>query len=63
MTPHALRKKNKLQIKIEENLVEETFKEFGQHFKKSLLFNDRWKIREYSIKTALSNDKKKNIFI
>tara|TARA_Y100000389_G_scaffold203706_1_gene253121 strand:- start:159 stop:902 length:744 start_codon:yes stop_codon:yes gene_type:complete len=62
ITPNSLRRKNKLQLKIEEDLVKETFKEFSEHFKKSLLFNDRWEIREYSIKRALSNDKRNEYY-
>lgn len=51
------RSKLKLQLKLEDNLVEETFGHFKEHLKKSILFDDHIKIREYAIKTSLLNDK------
>jgi len=48
--------------KINENLIQETFDHFKEHFKKSLLFNDTWDIRKYAIETALSNDKNNEFF-
>ena len=45
-----------LENKLKENLINETFNEFKDHFKKSVLFNNVWKIREYAIKTSLLND-------
>lgn len=53
---------NNIQRKLELNLTEETFSNFKDHLKKSILFKDIWKIREYSIKTALSNDKNKEYY-
>ncbi len=64
--PYELREglaKRKLQIKLENNLVEETFKNFKEHFKKSLLFySSAWEIREYAIKNSLLNDKNKEYY-
>ena len=56
------RLKSKLQLKLEDNLVNETLIHFNKHFKKSLLFNDKWKIREHAIKTSLLNDKNKEYY-
>ena len=54
--------KNRLEIKLDENLGEETFNHFKEHIKKSVVINDNLKIREYAIKTALINDKNKEYF-
>ena len=54
--------KSKLQLKLEDNLVNETTIHFNKHFKKSLLFDDKWKIREHAIKTSLLNDKNKEYY-
>ena len=62
LVPTELKKKTKLEDKIEENLVEETFANFKVHFKKSLLFKDIFQIREYAIKTTLLNDKNKDYY-
>jgi len=62
ITPLVLRKKNNLQIKLDQNLTDETFSNFKEHFKKSLLFDDRWKIREYAIKKSKLNDKNDNYY-
>jgi len=55
-------KKSELEIKIIQNLTHETFINFIEHIKKSLIFKDSLKIREYAIKTALLNDKAKNFY-
>ena len=55
-------RKNRLEIKLDENLGEETFNHFKEHIKKSVVINDNLKIREYAIKTALINDKNKEYF-
>ena len=48
------RSKKRLQKIIENDLAEDTFKNFKEHFKKSVLFYDTTKeIREYAIKTSL----------
>tara|TARA_B110000003_G_scaffold83632_1_gene85516 strand:- start:550 stop:1278 length:729 start_codon:yes stop_codon:yes gene_type:complete len=60
--PTELEKNTKLEDKIEENLAEETFKNFKVHFKKSVLFKDISQIREYAIKTSLINDKNKDYY-
>ena len=54
--------KSKLQLKLEENLVNETTTHFNKYFKKSLLFDDKWKIREHAIKTSLLNDKNRKYY-
>ena len=59
--PHLLQKK-KLQIKLYEDLCEETFNHFKEHLKSSLVLEDGWKTREYAIKTALRNDKNKEYY-
>ena len=46
----------KLEAKIADNLAEETFKNFKEHLKKSMLFKDIWKIRDYAIKNSLQNN-------
>tara|TARA_B100000780_G_scaffold267872_1_gene225321 strand:+ start:72 stop:848 length:777 start_codon:yes stop_codon:yes gene_type:complete len=46
-----------LKKKIVENLVNETFENFKEHFKKSLIIETENNIREYAIKTSLLNDK------
>ena len=62
VVPFEFRKKTKLELKLEENLVEETFNHFKEHFKKSVIFDDVLKIREYSITTSLLNDKNKDYY-
>ena len=49
--------KDKLEKKLNDNLIEETFQHFKEDFKKSVIFNDTWKTREYAIKNSLLNDK------
>jgi len=53
---------SKLQSKIEDNLVDEISHHFKDNFKNSLLFDDKWKIREHAIKTSLLNDKNKEYY-
>ena len=60
ITPPEFR--TKLKLKLEENLVEETFQNFKEHLKKSLIFDNVEKIREYAIKTSLMNDKNKEYY-
>lgn len=66
LIPTELHPKSKLKLKLEENLAEETFNHFKDHLQKSILFDnkfdDRSKIREYAIKTALENDDNRNFF-
>ena len=62
ITPPELRKNNRtelteLELKIENNLAEETFNYFREDFKKSLLFRNIQQIRQYAIQTSLQNDK------
>ena len=51
-----------LDKKLKNNLTEETLKNFIEHFKKSTVYRDVWKIREYAIKTSLLNDKNKEYY-
>ncbi len=60
--PVEFNQKSRLELKLEENLVEETFNHFKEHFKKSIIFDDVLKIREYSITTSLLNDKSKDYY-
>ena len=60
--PSEIKPKSKLEIKLEENLADETFRHFKEHFKKSVIFNDVLKIREYAITTSLLNDKNKEYY-
>tara|TARA_B100000900_G_scaffold390195_1_gene383703 strand:+ start:4826 stop:5563 length:738 start_codon:yes stop_codon:yes gene_type:complete len=59
---HPKRKKTKLELKLEDNLAEETFNTFKEYFKKSVLFTKTSDIREYAIRTALTNDPQKEFF-
>ncbi len=58
ITPEEFKNKQtkNLKSKLRENLIDETFKNFNKHIKKSLIFTDNWKTREYGIKTALQDD-------
>ena len=51
-----------LKLKLQEDLVEETYNHFKEHLKNSLIFDDVKKIREYAIKTSLLNDKNKEYY-
>ena len=51
-----------LKLKLHEDLANETFNHFKEHLKNSLIFDDVKEIREYSIKTALLNDKEKEYY-
>ena len=54
-----------LKRKLFDNLCAETFDNFSEHFKKSILYEGRediWKIRNYAIKKALLNDKDEEFF-
>ena len=63
VTPIEFKKKfKKLETKLDDNLAEETFSHFKEYLKRSLLFNDYWKIREYAIKTSLLNDENKDYY-
>jgi len=48
--------------KLKEETSNETFNHFKEHFKKSLIFTDILKIREYAIKTSLLNDKNEEYY-
>tara|TARA_B100001093_G_C26653002_1_gene938327 strand:+ start:68 stop:814 length:747 start_codon:yes stop_codon:yes gene_type:complete len=60
--PSEIKPKSKLELKLEDDLAEETYKHFKEHFKKSVIFKDVVKIREYAITTSLSNDKKEEYY-
>lgn len=63
ITPRELRKPiSDLELRLRENLTEETFLNFHKHLKKSLLFKKKWHIRAYAINKAMLNDKNKEHF-
>ena len=51
-----------LHQKLKSDLTEETLVNFKVHLKKSILFGDPCKVREYAIKTSLLNDKNKEFY-
>ena len=57
-----LSKGEKLLRKLEDNYIDEVFNHFLEHYKKSLLFKDPVKIREYAIQTSLMNDNNKQYY-
>ena len=65
ITPREFRKSefnSKLVLKINDNLVDETFNHFKDKIKTSLLTYGAMESRQYSIQTSLLNDKKKEFF-
>ena len=63
--PHEFKLKNlksKLEVKLEEDLLEETYTKFRDHLKKSVLFRNVWDIRKYAVETSLLNDKEKEYY-
>ena len=62
ITPKELYLKSDLQLKINENLVDETFNHFKEHLKQSVFFYNHFKIRNYAIKNSLLNDKNKEYY-
>ena len=52
----------KLKLKVKDNLLEETYSNFLVHFKKSVLVEEIWTIRDYAIKTSQTNNKNENYF-
>lgn len=52
--------KSKLELKLENELLDETYDYFKKHFEKNLIFNDLEKIRKYAIKRSLLNDSNKD---
>jgi len=61
LIPHQSKFDN-LETKLKIDLVEETFINFKDHIKKSVLFWDNPKIRKYAITTALLNDINKEYY-
>ena len=53
---------SKLSLKLEEKLINETADYFFEHINQSVIFDEIIKIREYSIKTSLLNDKNKEYY-
>ena len=53
----SIRNISKLESKIENELIEETYDYFKKYFEKNIIFSDLKKIREYAIRSSLSNDK------
>ncbi len=63
LVPRELYRKHlTLEEKLKNDLVEETFKHFKEHLKKSMLFKDVGQLREYAIKTALNDGFNKNYY-
>lgn len=62
LIPSEYKSNLNLEKKIKNNLVEETFNNFKEHFKKSLILDHAWEAREYAIKTACLNDKAKEYY-
>ena len=60
--PREFHQSRALEEKLEEELINETFNHFKEHIKKSVIFTDTLKTREYAIKTALLNDKNKEYY-
>tara|TARA_B110000503_G_C6986046_1_gene345296 strand:- start:74 stop:784 length:711 start_codon:yes stop_codon:yes gene_type:complete len=54
--------KKSLNSYIQYNLVKETVLHFEEHIKNSLVFRDTSELREYAIKTSLSNDENKSYY-
>jgi hypothetical protein len=57
-----LEQKQKLRLRLEEDLIEETLIHFKKHFKKSVLFTDSSEIRKYAISSSLTNDRDKKMY-
>ena len=55
-------KDQKLRLKLEDELIDQTFNHFKEDFKKSLLFDDKWKLRKYAVETSLLNDQNEEFF-
>jgi hypothetical protein len=54
--------KLKLYVKLKNNLIEETFQNFQEYIKKSVLFYSSDQLRRYGISTSLLNDKNKEYY-
>ena len=48
--------------KLDQELINETVNHFKEHIKKSIIFTNIWKIREYAIQSSLLNDKHKEYY-
>jgi hypothetical protein len=53
---------SKIKKKLNEELINETVNHFKEHIKKSIIFTNGLKIREYAIKTSLLNDKNQEYY-
>jgi len=62
--PDEIKYKNntKLKLKLENELLEETYDYFKKHFEKSIIFSNLTRIREYAIQSSLLNDKHKEYY-
>lgn len=56
------KKEGLVEKKLKEELSNETFNHFKEQFKQSILFNNKWNIREYAIQSSLLNDKHKEYY-
>ena len=64
ITPDEIKyeKISKLKLKLENELLIETYDFFKKHFEKSIIFSDLDRIREYAIQSSLLNDKHKEYY-
>mgnify|MGYP001177361975 CR=1 FL=1 len=67
ITPDEIKfkKKSELKLKLEKELLDETYNYFKKYFEKSLIFNDRSdrnEIRKYAIQSSLLNDKNQEYY-
>lgn len=53
---------SRLISKLNNNLTNETFIHFEEHFNKSVLINDGWQIKKYAIQNSLLNDENKEYY-
>jgi len=51
-----------LKNEVDKLIAQETISHFYEHFKKSTIINEPWKLRKYAIENSLSNDKDKQYF-
>jgi len=58
----VIKNKTRLISKIHDNLANETYETFSQHFPNSILFDDKIKTQVHSIQQALNNDVKQDYF-
>ena len=55
--------KSKIQEKLENCLVEETYETFNKYFQESLLFKDKIDLRKYTIQSSIRNAEDGDYFL